>query len=305
MKLIFLDFDGILFTLRSGLLLKGITKFTNDVEPDWPAVRAIAQKCNNEGWQIIPITTWMQLPEDTLKVLTQVGLHEFLHPQWRTSLYTNPAEKIETYLKIRPEINAWMILDDCDYNWTPVQRSHWIQGCMFQGLTYRQLEQLENFGGLAENKLNWLDWSLTTPPVQIPLILRDKENMPWKFSWTTARQQMWEKHTFSPEPGINTAIPRHPENNNPAVQWAPANIQKQTCPATTIVTASLFNIKARIRHGDIRPETRKIPANTLIPVINNQKQTLFIPAGDPRIADWECKPIFNGEEHAPVSPDLE
>lgn len=155
MKVIFLDFDGILFSLRSNHLLEEETNYTNGVNPDWPAIRTIRRKCKIEGWKIQPSSTWMKNPEMATQILREIGLDDYLCPEWNigenAELYKKPSENISKYLEKNPQITDWLILEDIDYEWTDEQKKHWIKGCMFDGLSTNSLQRISLFPNTETN----------------------------------------------------------------------------------------------------------------------------------------------------------
>ncbi len=131
-KIIFLDVDGVLCTLRSHLAYHGRGGLWNHW--DGCAVEILKRMCG-AGCRIVVSSTWRlncPTPDDDSSELGQKlgehGLREFLfRPGWRTpSSDKERGHEIAAWLKAHPEITDYVILDDDD-DMLPEQKSKFVQ----------------------------------------------------------------------------------------------------------------------------------------------------------------------------------
>lgn len=124
MKVIFLDFDGVILTLR--------TCVANELHgwsiaaPD-PVLVNVLRRCCLEGVEIVVSSTWRTHEESCKMKLADCGLVIFLHHDWRTiekhygEANESRPHEIGEWLSRHPEVTDYRILDDDSWKWTPEQ----------------------------------------------------------------------------------------------------------------------------------------------------------------------------------------
>lgn len=157
-RVIFLDFDGVIMTLRLAL---ATGQGWVDPPPDPLATMFLRRICEI-GVKIVVTSTWRKhelggwgCAKNKLK---EGNLLEFLHEDWRTiqvpwgtdgSRDTRPRE-ITEWLSRHPEVTDYRIIDDDSFAWTPEQDAKWIRCHPGDGLP-------------SEGMIELLDWLKIEP----------------------------------------------------------------------------------------------------------------------------------------------
>lgn len=151
MKIIFLDFDGVILTLRTCVANFG---GWNRAQPDPVLVDVLKRACL-AGVRIVVSSTW-RTDEPTCKAkLDECGLLEYLHDDWRTvqlniteAVGERPAE-IQEWLN-RHVVSDYRILDDDTWAFTSHQQERFLKCHEEDGASGRVLIALRDFAGLSK-----------------------------------------------------------------------------------------------------------------------------------------------------------
>jgi hypothetical protein len=154
-KILFLDFDGVISTNRAWLANKllGIDDFY-DRWIDPMAVAMIADICEQFDYTIVVTSTWRNFGyQHCHRALGMAA--QYLHADWRTkeiwpkgpnsSAGSRPAE-IADWLS-RYEVEDYIIVDDDSFNWLPDQRERWVKTDQLNGITTENYEDVMNRNG--------------------------------------------------------------------------------------------------------------------------------------------------------------
>ena len=148
MKVIFLDFDGVILTLR--------TKFASGkswsaADPD-PVLVAVLKRCCAKGVKLVISSTWRDINPRCHDVLKACGLFEFLHKDWRTGVSdtkefarSRPEEVHEWIKRHTDDVDDYRILDDEDWRWDAIQALKFLKCDAEDGASARVLKQLLEF----------------------------------------------------------------------------------------------------------------------------------------------------------------
>lgn len=132
MKIIFLDIDGVLTSLRTCTALDGGGMWT---EFDPVGVAIIKRLCENHNYKIVISSTWRWGNVDKLhQQLEKHDLKKFLHKDWKTDLLnTNRGAEVQKWLNEHPG-TEYLIFDD-DSDFTDEQRRFHIHTDSMNGIT--------------------------------------------------------------------------------------------------------------------------------------------------------------------------
>src|ERR1700761_4552570 len=83
MRIIFLDFDGVILTVRTKLA----DALLSNSSHDGVLTSLLVNICRNNDIKIVISSTWRMCQEDCFTILDNAGLREFLHEDWRTKWY--------------------------------------------------------------------------------------------------------------------------------------------------------------------------------------------------------------------------
>lgn len=155
MKIIFLDFDGVILTGRT-MLARLPAKGFSAARPD-PVLCDLLKHCCENGVKIVVSSTWREIGDKAKSKLFDADLEQFLHPDWRTiSTECRPAE-IHEWLTRHPEVTDYRIIDDDDHHWDcsglpsiPDQRPHWLPCCSENGMQFHEMHALAEWAGLMD-----------------------------------------------------------------------------------------------------------------------------------------------------------
>lgn len=145
MKIVFLDFDGVLLTWRTRMAHGGAS---SNGRPDG-VVCALLNRVCALGIHIVVSSAWRDHEPSCKQKLAQGGLLRFLHPDWRTNPkgYARPKE-IADWLAAHPEVTDYRILDDEDHGWTAEQRGKFLACHPMDGMLGTEMEELAKWAGL-------------------------------------------------------------------------------------------------------------------------------------------------------------
>ena len=142
MKVLFLDIDGVLNSIRTCTATgayphdfdeKGKRRF------DWIAVSLIRKLCVDHDAKIVISSTWR-----TTYSPTEIGLGLTLPCIDRTPvLNTHRGVEIDTWLNSHPEVTHYAIVDD-DSDMLFHQREYFVQTDAQEGLLYRDYKLLDS-----------------------------------------------------------------------------------------------------------------------------------------------------------------
>lgn len=153
MRILFLDFDGVISTNRA-YLANGSLGITDHDERwiDPIATTMIADLCARYNYQIVVTSTWRKFGKERCTVALKRA-NIWMHHDWRTkeiwpkgpnsSAGSRPAE-IEEWLSRNP-CESYLIIDDDGFNWLPEQAERWIKTDTCNGFSTENYEQVINW----------------------------------------------------------------------------------------------------------------------------------------------------------------
>lgn len=154
MKIIFLDFDGVISTNRAWIAQEHIKHF--DMRwLDPIACGLIAKLCARYDYKIVVTSTWRKYGYERVSAcLSIVGLFEYLHDDWCTqdlwssgsSSGSRPLE-IDAWLLDNSDVTDYLIIDDDSFDWTDQQRNNWIKTNQLDGFSTLDFEKVINING--------------------------------------------------------------------------------------------------------------------------------------------------------------
>lgn len=151
-RVIFLDFDGVLLTLRTALASP--SPGFSSAPPD-PLTCAIIERVCKMGVSIVVSSTWREIGNRWKEKLEEAFLIQFLHPTDPTTPVLNCDRSIEIadWLSRHPEVEDYRIIDDDHFNWTPEQDAKWIICEPHDGLGGREAVNLYDWAGVEDFKI--------------------------------------------------------------------------------------------------------------------------------------------------------
>jgi len=166
MKVIFLDFDGVILTLRT---CAAHGRGWSSAAPD-PVLSQVLRRVCGTGVRIVVSSAWRDMTTCRPK-LAEADLEQFLHQDWRTgeinleAARSRPAE-IAEWLSRHPEVTDFRILDDEQWFWTEDQVPRFLKCCSENGAGARLMIAL-------------LEWSGMKNRSGTQFVTTDESNMPW------------------------------------------------------------------------------------------------------------------------------
>lgn len=150
--IIFLDFDGVIQTLRGCIASgKSFSKAPSD-----PVLVELLRRACEAGARIVVSSTWRELGRMALDKLEENGLADYLMTDWKTPIIelrdyvaARPAE-IADWLSRHPECKSYLILDDDEWKWTDEQREQWVKCCSRDGINHKGLLRISAWAGLEK-----------------------------------------------------------------------------------------------------------------------------------------------------------
>lgn len=153
MKIIFLDFDGVILTGRT--MLTHPERSFSRAAPDPVLCTLLKRICTATGFKIVVSSTWRTGGDRAKSKLFDVDLEEHLHEDWRTpDLNKGRAHEITDWLSRHPEVTDYRIIDDDDYMWPPDQRQRWLQCSSDDGMLFNEMRELAIWAGLYPSTSN-------------------------------------------------------------------------------------------------------------------------------------------------------
>ncbi len=153
MKIIFLDFDGVLMTLRTKVADQ--TTWSGS-EPDPLVLKLLWRVCSatqglgRQAVQIVLSTAWRSNLEACQAKLGV--LNAFLHPDCCTGDRGSRTLEIADWIAAHPGVTDYRILDDEDHQWTDEQRRHWLTCHPYDGMMAEEMHALAEWAGLKALK---------------------------------------------------------------------------------------------------------------------------------------------------------
>lgn len=167
MKIIFLDFDGVLNSTSSLFLAtygKGDGTFVSKAAPNPISVQAVEWLIENADAHIVVSSSWRQ--GLTLEGLRDVLEHDFgsrviaervIDKTKNTDIHEMRGHQIKHWIDFRAkelgiEVEKYVILDD-DSDMLPKQKKHFVQTNLDSGFTVKDCEKAIEILGLDMNAL--------------------------------------------------------------------------------------------------------------------------------------------------------
>ncbi len=159
MKVIFLDIDGVLCTLRSHLAYHGV----GGCWWDWDPVGCeVIKRCCKAGVKLVISSTWrlncpspMDDSSDLGLLLGKHGLREFIYmPGWRTPTdwKAKRGGEIQQWLDAHPDVTDYRILDD-DSDMLDSQMLNFIKTDGLDGIPSLKMIDLMYWSGCGVDSL--------------------------------------------------------------------------------------------------------------------------------------------------------
>jgi len=149
MKVIFLDFDGVILTLRCSL---ADGKGWSASDPD-PLTCSVIRRACEAGVRLVISSAWRCNKERVMEKLRAGGLQDYLLPGWRTRNNSeNRPHIIHEWLNAHPEVTDYRILDDDAFAWTPEQETRWLRCDPRDGMMWKEMVSLLRWAGTIEPK---------------------------------------------------------------------------------------------------------------------------------------------------------
>lgn len=132
MKIIFLDIDGVLNSVKTSVAHGGYpTALEHSEAFDWVAIKLLQRLCDSSGAQIVLSSAW-RLWFDFADVGKAFGLPII---DGTPSFRGSRGHEINYWLQGHPEVQCYAILDD-DPDMLPAQQAHFVQTSGFDGMTW-------------------------------------------------------------------------------------------------------------------------------------------------------------------------
>lgn len=148
-RVLFLDFDGVILTLRTLLACEYYGH--SQAAPD-PMLCALLRRVCASGVQIVVSSSWRDAEKMCREKLTEAGLEEFLHSDWRTGETGHRPREIQAWLSAHPEVADYLILDDDDFGWEGEQSNRWIECSAYDGMSAIGMKLLEEWSGIERKR---------------------------------------------------------------------------------------------------------------------------------------------------------
>lgn len=150
MKVLFLDFDGVILTLRT--LCASEHMGHSSAAPD-PMLCALIRRACQNGVKLVISSTWRSSEVPCKAKLTEGGLIEFLHADWRTTDQgENRPKEIIDWLAEHPDVLDYRIADDDAFQWTPEQDARWLKCHPYDGMPAMVMKDLAEWAGVIRTK---------------------------------------------------------------------------------------------------------------------------------------------------------
>lgn len=142
MKVIFLDFDGVIWTARASIAHREETSVLDGFDP--VAIALVIKAAITTGAKIVISSTWRgHGKESILEDLENFcqDLEDFLHEDWRTASIKGAVrgQEVEEWLSRHPEVTQYACVDD-DSDFLPNQTL--IQTDTINGFSLQNYDKL-------------------------------------------------------------------------------------------------------------------------------------------------------------------
>jgi hypothetical protein len=150
MKIIFLDFDGVILTARTQAAARaeaGQRVGWSRANPD-QLVCAVLRACCAQGCRLVISSAWRDMGPKCDEKLKAGRLADLLHADWRTTLQTSGGLasdrpwQIAEWLSRHPEVTSYRIVDDEDWHWTGDQRIRFVKCDPMDGMPGKAMHAL-------------------------------------------------------------------------------------------------------------------------------------------------------------------
>lgn len=141
-KILFLDIDGVICTLRSQLA------YGDQIVCAWDPTccQMIKKLCIANGYQIVCASTW-RFNSKIIKYLNKYDLFNLLYTDWRTGAdRITRGEEISAWLKNNDNVIEYVIIDD-DSDLLPEQLKRHIKTDYKDGFSAENLEKADELMG--------------------------------------------------------------------------------------------------------------------------------------------------------------
>lgn len=164
MKVLFLDLDGVLNSMRT-VVAHGCFPHTLELHEkkmwDWTGVQLIRKLCQDTGAKIVVSSSWRQNYTHT-EIGNYFGL-VCIGSTPNRGFFGSRGDEIQAWLALRPEVTNYAILDD-NGGMLESQRDHFVQTSIENGVTmncYVVLKRIlsGHLGGYSDNPHNQLYWN--------------------------------------------------------------------------------------------------------------------------------------------------
>lgn len=152
MKIIFLDFDGVIITYRSHYAYN--KRFIQPEQPLGPfkdldvvTCNFLRRICKYHNIKIVVSSTWRVNKSTCMDRLVEAGLFEYLHEDWRTiQSGRNRGSQIKEWLERHSECEDYLIIDD-DNDMLEEQQSKFVLASMMEGLSSEGMRKIMRWIG--------------------------------------------------------------------------------------------------------------------------------------------------------------
>jgi hypothetical protein len=152
-KALFLDFDGVILTLRT--LVASEFMGHSNAAPDPVVCELIRRVCATGVWLVIS-SSWRDSERLCKQKLAEGGLLVFLHEDWRTGDcgygQESRALEIADWLKRHPEVTDYRIADDDQFAWTSEQDARWLKCHPYDGMPAMAMKELAEWAGVVRTQ---------------------------------------------------------------------------------------------------------------------------------------------------------
>lgn len=153
MKVIFLDFDGVILTLRT--CVAGAKGWTNS-PPDYTLMLAL-KRMGDAGVRIVISSTHREFGKPhcrkILNFFPRLHVWPFVLEDWKTKDGGNRPAEITEWLSRHPEVTDWRIVDDDAFPWTEEQDQKWIRCPSLEGISSEELIKLCEWARITRKQM--------------------------------------------------------------------------------------------------------------------------------------------------------
>lgn len=138
MKILFLDIDGVLNSVRTSMAFGGYPMELTHLEAfDQVAIKLLQRLCDSAGIQIVLSSAWrLHFPFKNVGQALELPIID------RTAyLGTTRGVEINDWLVRHPEVETWAIIDD-DNDMLPDQQTRFVRTDGFEGMSWKDFSKL-------------------------------------------------------------------------------------------------------------------------------------------------------------------